>query len=184
MRLSAHYHLGCDHGTSVMFSWEKGGVAPIYLCDSHAVQIAKTSVGVMAMAPQSAASNNPTEQPKRPVIGPAEAQVETPNKHAAVVTAPAGDFASSDSHKASMNGAVGKTAPEVFETYRPALQGVKASTVTEEKPADRADLERTCISRYGQRCTCDASVHCPKCGRWFCDSHGEDEKWHACALPL
>lgn len=167
-----------------MLSWEKGGVAPIYLCDSHAVQIAKTSVGVMAMAPQPTASNYPTEQPKRPVIGPAEAQVEPPKKDSSVVTPPARDAASGDSPKAPVNGTAGKAVPEVSETYRLALQGAKPPTVTEEKQSDRADLERTCVSRYGERCTCDASVHCPKCGRWFCDSHGEDEKWHTCALPL
>ena len=75
-------------------------------------------------------------------------------------------------------------AREDLATYRPALQGVTPSTAAEERRAERADLERVCVSRYGERCTFDPTVHCPKCGRWFCDAHGEDEKWHNCALPI
>jgi hypothetical protein len=169
-----------------MLSWEKGGIAPIYLCDSHAVQIVKTSQGVMAMTPQAVPSNHPTEQPKRSVAsgGPADAQVGTAKKDLAEVKAPVREAASVESAKALANEVTGNVAREDFDVYRTALQGVKPSTATEEKQTDRADLERTCVSRYGQRCTCDASVHCPKCGRWFCDAHGEDEKWHTCALPI
>jgi Domain of unknown function (DUF4386) len=27
------------------------------------------------------------------------------------------------------------------------------------------------------------TVHCAKCGKWFCDTHAEDEEWHPCMLP-
>ena len=32
---------------------------------------------------------------------------------------------------------------------------------------------------------CDrlATVRCTRCGRWFCDTHADDEEWHSCALP-
>ena len=168
-----------------MLSWEKGGVAPIYLCDSHAVEIGKNSHAVLA-APQVVPGNHPTEPPKKSIapIGPAEAQVVPEKKDLSVVAAPVRDVASGDSAKASVMEASRNVAGEDFETYRTALQGMKPSTTTEEKQADRADMERVCVSRYGQRCTCDASVHCPKCGRWFCDAHGEDDKWHTCALPI
>ena len=168
-----------------MLSWEKGGVAPIYLCDSHAVEIGKNSHAVLA-APQVVPGNHPTEPPKKSIasIGPAEAQVGPAKNDLSIVVAPVPDVAPGDSAKVSVMEAPRNVAREDFETYRTALQGVKPSTTTEEKQADRADMERVCVSRYGQRCTCDASVHCPKCGRWFCDAHGEDEKWHTCALPI
>ena len=34
--LSAHYRLDCDYGTAVITCWEKGGIEPIYVCESHA----------------------------------------------------------------------------------------------------------------------------------------------------
>ena len=168
-----------------MLSWEKGGVAPIYLCDNHAVEIGKNSHSLLA-TPQVVPVNHPTEPSKKSIapIGPAEAQVGLPKKDLATVAAPVRDVASGDSAKALTNEATGDAAREDSDVYRTALQGVKPSTATEEKQADRADLEHTCVSRYGERCSCDASVHCPKCGRWFCDAHGEDEKWHNCALPI
>jgi hypothetical protein len=152
----------------------------------------KYSPGVMAMTLQPVPSNPPTEQPKSSVapVGPANAQVRLPKQDAStiedlsVVGPPVPDVASGDSAKALMNEATGNVAREHLETYRPALQGVKPSTVTEERQAEKADLERICVSRYGERCTGEATVHCPKCGRWFCDAHGEDEKWHTCALVL
>jgi hypothetical protein len=168
-----------------MLSWEKGGVAPIYLCDSHAVEIGKNSHAVLA-TPQVVPGNHPTELPKKSMapIGPADAQVGLPKNDLAAVTAPVRDVASGDSAKALANEATANVSREDFDVYRPALQGAKPSTPTEEKQADRADMERICVSRYGERCSCDPSVHCPKCGRWFCDAHGEDEKWHNCALPI
>jgi hypothetical protein len=33
------------------------------------------------------------------------------------------------------------------------------------------------LRRFGERCTGEALVHCPKCGSWFCDAHAEDERW-------
>ena len=168
-----------------MLSWEKGGVAPIYLCDGHAVEIGKNSHAVLA-APQVVPGNHPTEPPKKYIapIGPADAQVVPEKKDLSIVAAPVRDVASGDSAKASVMEAPRNVAREEVEAYRPALQGVNSSSATEEKQADRADMERVCVSRYGERCTCDALVHCPKCGRWFCDAHGEDEKWHTCALPI
>lgn len=191
-RLSPHYHLPCDFGSAVMSSWEKGGVAPIYLCESHATEIGKNSLGVMAITPQSVHSNSSPEQPKSPFasVGPANAQAQStkqdapPKNDLAVAGTPAREAASSDSAKASATQVIDNVTREDFETYRTALQGVTPSTAAEERRAERADLERVCVSRYGERCTFDPTVHCPKCGRWFCDAHGEDEKWHPCALTI
>lgn len=173
-----------------MLSWEKGGVAPVYLCKNHAFEIGKNSHGVLATTLQAVPKNAPAEQPKISAapVGPANAQPASANKDLPVIAA-VRDVASGDSEKALANEnggneANGNVIREDFEAYRPALKSAKPSTATDGGLAERADLERICVSRYGERCTGDASVHCPKCGRWFCDAHGEDARWHACALPI
>jgi hypothetical protein len=205
VRLSSHYHLGCDYGTAVMVSWENRGIAPIYLCESHAAQLgwsSKISEGVVAMSPQSVRTNHPAKddgqtqtievaagtRPKRPVPSgsAADSQVGIGKEDLAVPRVPVRDPTSGDSAKASANEAIGEVGNldrEDFKAFGPALQGGEPSA-TGEKQAESVTLERLCLSRYGQRCACEAVVHCPKCGRWFCDAHGEDEKWHACALMI
>ena len=44
--------------------------------------------------------------------------------------------------------------------------------------------ERACqgISRNDEPCDFPATVHCSKCGQWFCDAHAEDDEWHPCSL--
>ncbi|HET7106821.1 MAG TPA: hypothetical protein VFI38_08425 [Candidatus Acidoferrum sp.] len=37
--LSANYRLDCDFGTAVIVCWEKGGIEPIYVCESHAKEL-------------------------------------------------------------------------------------------------------------------------------------------------
>jgi hypothetical protein len=188
VRLSSYYQLGCDYGTSMMISWENHGIAPLYLCESHAAQLGrsgKNCEGVVTMGPQSIPSNHPTEQPKRsvPSGGPADAQVGSAKKDLAVVRAPVRDLTSDDSAKPLVNESVKNKSREDFEAYGTPRR-LNPSTATEEKQAASADLERFCVSRYGERCTCESTVHCPKCGRWFCDAHAEDEKWHPCALTI
>ena len=189
VRLSSYYQLGCDYGTTMMVSWANGGIAPIYLCESHATQVgrsATSSEGVLAVTPPSVPSNHPIEQPKSspPSGSPADAQVSSGMDHLAVIKASLPDLAPGDSAKVLADEAVGNMAGEDFEAHGMVLQRVKSSAATEEKQAERADLERLCVSRYGDRCSCEATVHCPKCGRWFCDTHGEDEKWHLCAFTI
>ncbi len=173
-----------------MISWEKGGVAPIYLCESHAAQMGssmgsshESSVRVRATMTQPVPSSHPRGQPNRSVSsgGPADAQVGSGKKDLAVIGAPASDPASGDFAKAVVNEPMGSMAREDFEAHGTAL---KPHSATEVKQAENADLERVCVSRYGERCTCEATVHCPKCQRWFCDAHGEDEKWHHCAFLI
>jgi hypothetical protein len=52
----------------------------------------------------------------------------------------------------------------------------------EDKEDQSKDLERLCqaVSPSDERCDYPATVHCAKCGSWFCDA--EDEEWHPCAL--
>jgi hypothetical protein len=35
-RLSSHYGLDCEYGTSLMTCWQGGGSGPLYVCDDHA----------------------------------------------------------------------------------------------------------------------------------------------------
>ena len=52
-----------------MISWENGGAAPIYLCESHGNQVGpsrENGDGVLATTPPSVRSNHATEQPKSP----------------------------------------------------------------------------------------------------------------------
>ncbi len=46
------------------------------------------------------------------------------------------------------------------------------------------ESERLCQTASPSDEPCDylATVHCAKCGRWFCDAHAEDEEWHPCML--
>jgi hypothetical protein len=46
-------------------------------------------------------------------------------------------------------------------------------------------VERLChaVSPNDEPCAYPVTVHCAKCGRWFCDAHAEDEEWHTCMLP-
>jgi hypothetical protein len=186
VRLSSYYQLACDYGSAVMISWEKGGIAPIYLCESHATEVrrsGKNCEGILAATPQSLPSNPPAERAKSPVpLGSsADAQDGLGEKYLAVVPAPIPDLTSGDSTKDLADEAIEDMAREDFESHGTVLQRVKPSTAAEQ--AESAGLERLCVSRYGERCTCEAVVHCPRCGRWFCDAHAEDEKWHHCALP-
>jgi hypothetical protein len=50
--------------------------------------------------------------------------------------------------------------------------------------ADGPDLERLrrAVSTGDEPCDYPATVHCARCGRWFCDAHVEDEEWHSCML--
>jgi hypothetical protein len=47
---------------------------------------------------------------------------------------------------------------------------------------ETADLDRVCqaVSPDGEQCTQPGAVHCTTCAKWFCDTHAEDEEWHAC----
>ena len=62
----------------------------------------------------------------------------------------------------------------------------KTTTRTiEPEAAMGEEVERLCqaVSPNDEPCDYPATVHCAKCGRWFCDAHAEDEEWHPCMLP-
>ena len=64
-------------------------------------------------------------------------------------------------------------------------QRMAARSVDGEMKYESANVERLCqaISPNDEPCDYPATVHCAKCGRWFCDAHAEDEEWHPCMLP-
>ena len=45
-------------------------------------------------------------------------------------------------------------------------------------------MQRLCkaVPPNDEPCDYPATVHCAKCGRWFCDADAEDEEWHPCML--
>src|SRR5579862_7722796 len=58
-RLSPHYRLDCEFGSSLMLIWRNDGTEPIYLCEEHAQELAQElaqKVGRLADARASAHS--------------------------------------------------------------------------------------------------------------------------------
>jgi len=106
----------------------------------------------------------------------------TPNP-SVTVTAPVSGSTNGDSAKSLTSEANGNTVPGESGAYRPALNGTP-DQAEEAKNSGSAEPARLCRSRNGERCTCDATVHCPTCGAWFCDAHAEDETWHPCLLTM
>jgi hypothetical protein len=206
--LPSYYQLPCDHGRAVMLSWENGGNGPVYLCETHADLLGgydKDSEESLPQEPRRAGGNQPAggdsrtqsrevtaTSPKSFALsgGPADAQVETAKQVETVKKdLPVGrttvcDIAPGDSPKTLLNEAIANITPADSDVFSSAPQRMKPSTTMVEKEAERADVDHLCLSRYGERCSCEAVVHCPKCGRWYCDAHAEEEKWHACALPM
>jgi len=172
-------------------SWEKGGIAPIYLCESHVGQVGqsgKTKEDIVAVTLHSRRSTVQEENPNGSVppgntVDAQARQVGLEKKYLALVPESAPEVGSGASTKVVAEEPIGDMAREDFEAHGTVLQRVAPSTSTEQKQAEGVGGERLCASRYGERCTCEAVVHCPRCGRWYCDAHGEDEKWHHCALP-
>lgn len=188
VRLSSYYQLGCDYGTALMISWENGGAAPIYLCESHGNQVGpsrENGDGVLTTTPPSVRSNHATEQLKSPIppAPPSDAQVGLEKKDLAVAKAPASELTSSDSHTVLADEPLGNMPRENFEAYGTVLKLAKPSTATEETQPEYSNLVHVC-SRYAERCSYEATVHCPKCGKWFCDGHAEDGNWHPCVLTV
>jgi len=62
---------------------------------------------------------------------------------------------------------------------------MNALNVMEDEEPNSAVPNHFCqaVSANDEPCYIPATVRCTKCGRWFCDSHSEDEEWHSCALP-
>jgi hypothetical protein len=171
-----------------MISWENGGAAPIYLCESHGNQVGpsrENGDGVLATTPPSVRSNHATEQPKSPAppAPPSDAQVGLEKENLAVAKAPASELTSGDSAKVLAGEALGNMPREDFEAYGTVFKRAKPSTATEETQAEYSNLVHLC-SRYAERCSYEATVHCPKCGKWFCDAHAEDGNWHPCVLTI
>ena len=65
------------------------------------------------------------------------------------------------------------------------IESLVRGVLMEGKERTSADLKHFCqaVSRNDEPCYNAATVRCTKCGRWFCDSHSEEEEWHSCALP-
>ena len=173
-------------------SREKGGVAPIYLCDEHAAEL-----GFLAED----SSTEPLSRPAldaEPLEQPASSALATPSMHSQnapekdlqdapengrLTLASAPPISLMPAYPASALGdeSTQTTEREDFEAHGTVLR--PASTAIEE-PAEHSEAERLCVSAYGKRCTYESTVHCPKCRKWFCDAHAEDGNWHCCVRRM
>lgn len=127
-------------------------------------------------------------QPGTPIVAPPPVQAPAPlaltNPNSSVTaTAQVSGSTNGEPAKSLANQANGNAVPGETEAYRPALNGTP-DRAEEAKNSDSAEPTRLCRSHTGERCTCEATVHCPTCGAWFCDAHGDDEQWHPCLLTM
>ena len=62
---------------------------------------------------------------------------------------------------------------------------MNALSKMEDEELKSADLKHFCqaVSRNDEPCPHPSTIRCSRCGRWFCDTHVEDEEWHSCVLP-
>jgi hypothetical protein len=198
-RLSEHYHLSCDYGTAMVLSWEKGGVAPIYLCEVHAAEL-----GFLAED----SSSEPLSRPAldaEPVEHPANSVFATPSRHSqnasedlqnasgkdlrdalekerlTLASAPPASLMPSYPAGVLADESTQSGEREDFEAHGTVLR--RSSTAVEEQE-QHSEAERLCVSAYGERCTYESTVHCPKCRKWFCDTHAEDGNWHCCVRRM
>jgi hypothetical protein len=44
-RLSSHYGLDCEYGTSLMTCWQGGRGGPLYVCEDHAKALSSKEIG-------------------------------------------------------------------------------------------------------------------------------------------
>ena len=171
----------------MIVSRENGGVAPIYLCETHVAQVGVSGIHSrdgLAMPPALIPATAPAEEPTGPALStaPAAAEVLSETQYLTIVAAPLSSLTSADSSTLSRDEAMENRGPENFEAYGTVLQRVTVSESAEENHVASGGSERVCVSRYGERCTGEATVHCPNCGWCFCDAHGEDEHWHFCPV--
>lgn len=191
-RLSDYYHLACDHGTAIALSWEKSGVAPIYLCEDHAAEagfLAQDSTSEPLSRP--ALDADPPEQPASSALATPSMHLQNAsekdlqdapgNECLTVASAPPVSF--TPTYPASVLADEGTPGMERedFEAHGTVLR--PASTAFEEQE-QHSEAERLCVSAYGERCTYESTVHCPKCRKWFCDAHAEDGNWHCCVRRM
>lgn len=79
-RLSLHYQLGCDYGTPVIAIYkESDGVEPIYLCDSHATALGRSTTNRAGARPGTASE---VHHPKPNAYAQAEIMASPTVEHA------------------------------------------------------------------------------------------------------
>lgn len=162
-----------------MSSWESGGIAPIYLCESHEAQVNYSRNDVPAATSPTVCNNRAIEHAERGVSSdvPPNREVESGDEISrSLVSVPRADSATLLADDVNEG-----VTTEDFEAHGTVLLS-NASTASEDTKMERSDPERLCVSGFGERCAYESTVHCPKCMKWFCDTHAEDRMWHPCAL--
>jgi hypothetical protein len=155
------------------------------LCESHAAEAGYLTEdpAVEPLTTPPLFAGDPAEEPSSPALadGSADLQRALENDLVAVASAPPVRAPLNHSETLLADEGVGNTAREDFEAH---------GTVTLSRPspgaeqAEHSNAERLCVSGHGEECTYESTVHCPKCRKWFCDAHAEDENWHFCVRKM
>jgi hypothetical protein len=166
--LSAHYRLNCDYGTPVITCWEDGGSEPIYACESHAKQLARSRAGcpdVRIITAQSDQSDNSTKSenqsqiPEAAAIKPngsasshagcsiVDTRVEAAIPYPSVMS-PVRDLTYGNSAKAMVDEAIWNMATGSYRDYKTALQQGKSAAEAAQAAGGQLAVVHRKISDY------------------------------------
>ena len=174
-RLSAHYQLGCDYGTPLITIYSQSdGNEPIYLCESHATEVGRSSTngaGGRPSAAQATTTNNQTTNNNQTNgedrIKRAEVEDAKPNGSARpeimaspaaaksgratadpVIRTPVRDLTYGNSAKALVDETIWNLAPGDYDVYRTALQQGKSAIEAAQAAGGQLAIVHQKISEY------------------------------------
>lgn len=163
-RLSGHYQLSCDYGTSLITIYKEG--EPVFLCASHATAIEppkdNSVAGVRLIETQSPEGNNPLtdDQPNKPLESdvatqaapvPAEgrpAVAKIGRETAPSRKRPVADLTYGNCAKALVDEAIWNMPAGDYDAYRAALQEGKPATEAAQSAGGQLAIVHRKISEY------------------------------------
>lgn len=166
--LPAHYRLDCDYGTAVIACWEDGGSEPVYVCESHANQLApprKSSSDVRIITAQLEPSANPVKSddpiqiqevatpiPKAAASTEAARSLPDTNVARAISDPPAKspvrDLSYGNPAKAMVDEAIWNLATGNYQVYKTALQQGKSAFEAAQAAGGQLAIVHRKISDY------------------------------------
>ena len=165
-RLSAHYQLGCDYGTSLITIYQEGD--PVFLCASHATTIGpqddNSIAGVRVTEPQSVDHHDPFQNDERSnppepaavrqssyalsetagpfVVGRVEAKIAPSQKR------PVRDLTYGNSAKALVDETIWNMPTGDYQMYRTALEQGKPAIEAAQSAGGQLAIIHRKISEY------------------------------------
>jgi hypothetical protein len=166
--LSANYRLDCDYGTPVITCWEKGGVEPIYVCESHAKQLGPSRdhrPEVRILTAESEQTDNPIKREERsqtPEVAVTKSNSAPLPEAAQNASEPKAGRATTDASarsrtrdltfgnpaKAMVDEAIWNLAAGDYEVYRAALQQGKSAREAAQAAGGQLAVIHQKISDY------------------------------------